>query len=137
MNSSKPFMELLSQKPIALLMKGNSLQKKSEFGLENLPEPILDFKFQWNVSLVPLFKEEFESNKISFSGAYEVSQLHSYFQKRAEEDMDKKTKGNPTQGGRKKHRFFCRPRSIRLFGTIPRLNGNFRKKPSRMFVFLY
>ncbi len=95
LNSSKPFMELLSQKPIALLMKGNSLQKKSEFGLENLPEPILDFKFQWNVSLVPLFKEEFESNKISFSGAYEVSQLHSYFQKRAEEDMDKKNERKP------------------------------------------
>ncbi|AXR69359.1 hypothetical protein [Leptospira mayottensis] len=92
LNSSRPFMELLSQKPIALLMEGDSLQKKSEFRLEDLPEPVLDFKFQWNVSLVPLSKEEFESNKIFFSGAYEASQLHSYFQKKVEENMDNERK---------------------------------------------
>ncbi|AXR61775.1 hypothetical protein [Leptospira mayottensis] len=92
LNSSRPFMELLSQKPIALLMEGDSLQKKSEFRLEDLPEPVLDFKFQWNVSLVPLSKEEFESNKIFFSGAYEVSQLHSYFQKKVEENMGNERK---------------------------------------------
>ncbi|ULH30523.1 hypothetical protein [Leptospira weilii] len=95
LNSSRPFMELLSQKPIALLTEGDSLQKKSELRLENLPESILDFKFQWNVSLVPLSKEEFESNEIFFSGAYEVSQLRSYFQKRVEEGTDKKNEGKP------------------------------------------
>ncbi len=94
LNTSKPFMELLSQKPIALLMEGGTLGKKSEFGLESLPEPILDLKFRWNVSLVPLSKEEFESNL--FSGAYEVSQLHSYFQNRArEDDTDKKNGRKP------------------------------------------
>ncbi|EMJ97802.1 membrane protein [Leptospira alstonii] len=96
LNSSRPFMELLTRKPIALLIDESSFRKKSGFGLENLPESILDLKFQWNVSWVPVFKEEFESNKADFSGVYEVSQLHSYFQKRAEEEAEREAERKPT-----------------------------------------
>ncbi|EMY76240.1 putative membrane protein [Leptospira weilii serovar Ranarum str. ICFT] len=96
LNSTRPFMELLTRKPIALLIDESSFQKKSGFVSENLSESIPDLKFQRNVSLVPVFKEEFGSNEADFSGAYEVSQLHSYFQKKSEEETIKETERKHT-----------------------------------------
>ncbi|EQA53756.1 membrane protein [Leptospira kmetyi] len=96
LNVSNPFLELLPQKPIALLFEKNSPQRKSGFRLEELPESILDSKFRWKNSLIPLSPEEFQEDEKSFSGAYDVDRLDSYFQTKEKEEIEKESKKKPS-----------------------------------------
>ncbi|PJZ58032.1 hypothetical protein [Leptospira barantonii] len=96
LNVSNPFLEALSQKPIALLLEKNSPQRKSGFRMEELSESILDSKFRWRHSLIPLSKEEYQSDEKSFSGAYEATELASYFQKKEKEEFEKESKKKPS-----------------------------------------
>ncbi|WP_061230535.1 hypothetical protein [Leptospira interrogans] len=66
LNSSRSFMELLPKKPIAILIEDFSLQKLKL-------ESVLDLKFEQNLTLIPVSKEEFKSDQNSFSDVCEVS----------------------------------------------------------------
>ncbi|EMO68551.1 putative membrane protein [Leptospira kirschneri str. 200803703] len=66
LNSSRSFMELLPKKPIAILKEDFSFQK---FKLKSA----LDLKFEQNLTLIPVSKEEFKSDENSFSDFCEVS----------------------------------------------------------------
>ncbi|MFA4795874.1 hypothetical protein [Leptospira kirschneri] len=66
LNSSRSFMELLPKKPIAILKEDFSFQK---FKLKSA----LDLKFEQNLALIPVSKEEFKSDENSFSDFCEVS----------------------------------------------------------------
>ncbi|XDD51438.1 hypothetical protein AB3N59_06760 [Leptospira sp. WS92.C1] len=79
---SKPSLELLFEKPIAILMDESPAQKRTGVRMEDLSEFILTSKLEFSASLVPISPEEFKEDEISFSGAYKIGELESLFQKR-------------------------------------------------------
>lgn len=102
LNVSNPFLEQLSEKPIALLFEKNSPQLRSGFRMEELPEAILDSKFRWKNSFIPLSKEEYQSDENSFLGAYEISGLFFYYLKKQKEEIEKDSKNKPIPKKEKK-----------------------------------
>ncbi|MBW0434013.1 hypothetical protein HGB47_10315 [Leptospira yasudae] len=102
LNVSKPFLELLPIKPIAVFTPENFPEEEHGLNAEVLSVSILNSAFQYQVSLIPLSKREFQSDPNSFSAGYEIAELNSYFQKRIEEDAEKDTKKKPNVKKEKK-----------------------------------